>query len=114
MDTSIPAITPAELALLEYLHAHSCRSTVRPWLDPKPITQFFRISMIQFAAYSGALVARGFAGVREFRPDANDVPSLRCSAIWLTQKGEDYLSSRGRRGLLAGNKRAQRLCRGTE
>jgi hypothetical protein len=87
-------ISPAELALLEYLHKHSGGLGERIGLDPKPITRSLRISMTQFAEDSASLAAQGLAGIRDFRPDANDVPSSRCSAIWLTKKGEDYLKSR--------------------
>jgi hypothetical protein len=86
-----PNITQAELALLEYLRTHSGGPGERIALDPRPITRSLRISMEQFAAESASLVARGFAGVRDFRTNANDVPSSKCSSIWLTGKGEDYL-----------------------
>jgi hypothetical protein len=87
-------ISQAELTLLEYLHKHSGGSGERIGLAPKPITRELRISMKQFAEESAALAAQGLAGVRNFRPDANDVPSLKCSSIWLTRKGADYLKGR--------------------
>ena len=86
-------ISVAELTLLEYLGKHSGRSGERIGLAPKPITRDLRISMEQFAEESASLAAHGFAGIRNFRPDANDIPSSKCSAIWLTKKGEDYLRS---------------------
>jgi hypothetical protein len=84
-------ISRAELTMLEYLHQHSGGSGERIWLDPKPIRRDLRISMDQFVEDSASLVAHGFAGVRDFRPDANNVPSSTCSAIWLTRMGEEYL-----------------------
>ena len=84
-------ISPAELTLLRYLRDHSGVSGGRVGLDPKPVARGLRISMTQFAADSAALAARGLAGVRDLRPDANNVPSGTCSAIWVTSKGEDYL-----------------------
>ena len=86
----------AELTLLKYLQEHSGGSGERPWLDPRSIARGLRISLKQFTEDSVSLAAQGFAGVRDFRPDAHDAPSLTCSAIWLTRKGEDYL-----RGLIA-------------
>ena len=87
-------ISQAELALLEYLRRHSGELGERIGLAPKPITRSLRISMIQFAENSASLAALSLAGVRDFRADTNDTPSLRCSAIWLTKKGEDYLKDR--------------------
>jgi len=84
-------ISLAELMLLEYLHKHSGSSGERIGLAPKPITRDLRISREQFAEESASLAAHGLAGMRNFRPDANDVPSLKCSSIWLTKKGEVYL-----------------------
>lgn len=84
-------ISQTELALLEYLHVHSGGSGERIALDPKPITRCLKISMCRFAEDSASLAAQGLAGVRDFRADANDVPSSRRSAIWLTKKGEEYL-----------------------
>jgi hypothetical protein len=85
------SISQSELALLKYLHEHSGQSGERIWLDPKPIIQSLHITMTQLAENSASLGAHGFAGVRDFRPDANNVPSSKCSAIWITRKGEDYL-----------------------
>ena len=90
-DGMLETISQGELNLLEYLGKHSCGLGERISLDPKPITRGLRISETQFAADSAALVAHGLAGVRGFRPNSNDVPSSKCSAIWLTGKGEDYL-----------------------
>jgi hypothetical protein len=87
-------ITDAEVALLDYLRKHSGAPGERIAMDPRPITRSLGISVEQFAAESASLVALGFAGVRDFRPNANDVPSLKCSSIWLTGKGEDYLKNR--------------------
>jgi hypothetical protein len=84
-------ISHDEMTMLEYLYKHSSGSGVRIWLDPKPLTRDLRISNDQFAQRSASLVTLGYAGVRDFRADANDVPSLKCSAIWVTRKGEDYL-----------------------
>jgi hypothetical protein len=84
-------LNPRELNLLKYLRDHSGRPGQRVALDPKPITRGLRISMIELAEASAALAARGLAGVRNQRPDANDVPSGKCTAIWLTGKGEDFL-----------------------
>jgi hypothetical protein len=84
-------ISQTELSLLVYLHEHSGGAGERIGLDPKPIRRSLRLSMNQFIADAASLTARGFAGVRDLRPDANDVPSSKCSAIWLTGKGEDYL-----------------------
>jgi hypothetical protein len=87
----VASLSQTELTLLQYLHEHSGGSGERIWLDPKPIARRLRISVTQFAADSASLAALGFAGVRDFRADANDVPSAKRSAIWLTGKGEDYL-----------------------
>jgi hypothetical protein len=89
-------ISRAELALLEYLHKHSGSLGERIALDPRPITRSLRISMSQFAENSASLAALGFAGVRDFRPSVNEVPSSKCSAVWLTKKGDDYLKGLGR------------------
>ena len=77
--------------MLEYLHERSGDSGLRIGLDPKYIRRGLRISPAQFAQASASLVDHGFVGVRSLRPDANDVPSATCSAIWVTGKGEDYL-----------------------
>ena len=79
------------MTLLEYLHKHSGSLGERIALDPKPISRSLRISMNQFAENSASLAAHGFAGMRDFRPNTKDVPSSKCSAIWLTKKGDDYL-----------------------
>lgn len=84
-------VSPAQLEMLEYLHERSGGSGRRIGLDPKHIRRGLRISPTRFAEDSASLVAHGFAGVRALRPDANDVPSATCSAIWVTGKGEDYL-----------------------
>ena len=84
-------ISHDELTLLEYLYKHSSRSGQRVWLDPKPITRDLKLSNDQFTERSASLAALGFAGLRDYRADANDIPSLRCSAIWVTKKGQDYL-----------------------
>ena len=60
-------------------------------LDPQPVMRRLRIGTTQFAEDSAYLAAHGLVGVRDFRPDANGVPSATCSAIWITGKGEDYL-----------------------
>jgi hypothetical protein len=84
-------ISPAELALLEYLHARSGTSGGRIGLDPKPITRDLRISMTRLAETSASLAALGLAGVRHNRPSAEGVASTICAAIWVTSKGQDYL-----------------------
>ena len=84
-------LSPAQLKLLQYLREHSGGSGGRIGLDPKPIMRGLRINTAQFAEGSASLAAHGFVGVRDFRPDANDVPSSKCSTIWVTGKGEDYL-----------------------
>jgi hypothetical protein len=84
-------ISPSELTLLEHLHQRSGGSKERIWLDPKPISRSLRISMKQLAENSASLAAHGLAGVRDFRPNADDVPSLQCAAIWMTKMGEEYL-----------------------
>jgi hypothetical protein len=77
--------------MLQYLHKRSGGSGLRIGLDPKHIRRGLRISPIRFSEDSASLVAHGFVGVRALRPDANDVPSATCSAIWVTGKGEGYL-----------------------
>lgn len=84
-------VSPAELTLLQYLHEHSGGSGRRIGLDPMHIRRGLRISPTRFAEDSASLGAHGFVGVRCLRPDADDVPSATCSAIWVTSKGEDYL-----------------------
>lgn len=84
-------ISPSELTLLVHLHERSGGSNERIWLDPKPISRSLRISMKQLAENSASLAAHGLAGVRDFSPDANDVPSSQCAAIWMTKMGKDYL-----------------------
>ncbi len=86
-----PTISQGERSLLQYLNQHSGGSGERISLDPKAVTRGLRISANQFAEDAAALAAHGLAGVRDFRPNANDIPSSKCSAIWLTRKGEDYL-----------------------
>jgi hypothetical protein len=87
----LPNISQDELTLLEYLRKQSGGSDERIWLDPKFASRSLRVSMKQFAENSASLASHGFAGVRDFRPDANDVPSLECAAIWITKMGKDYL-----------------------
>jgi len=87
----VEKISNAQLTLLNYLDAHSGDFSQRVWLDPRFITRDLRISMIQFAEDSSSLAAQGLAGLRDFRADSNDVPSLKCSAIWLTKEGKEYL-----------------------
>ena len=87
----LTSISQVELMLLEYLQKHSGDSGKGIWLDPKAVARGLRISMGQFAENAASLAAHGFAGVRNFRPDAKDVPSSKCSAIWLTKNGENYL-----------------------
>ena len=84
-------VSPAQLTMLQYLHERSGESGDRIWLDPTHIRRGLRISPTRFAEDSASLAAHGFVGVRALRPDANDVPSATCSAIWVTGKGEDYL-----------------------
>jgi hypothetical protein len=84
-------ISATELMLLQYLQAHSGGAGERIGLDPKPIRRSLRISITQFITDASSLVAHGLAGVRDFRADANDIPSSVCSAIWLTGRGEEYL-----------------------
>ena len=84
-------ISPAELALLEYLHERSGMSGGRIGLDPKPITRVLRISMTRLAETSASLAALGLAGVRHNRASAEGVASTVCAAIWVTSKGQDYL-----------------------
>ncbi len=82
---------PTELSLLKYLQLRSGGSGGRTALDPKAVIRGLRISNTQFAESSAALAALGMAGMRNLRPDSKDVPSLKCSSIWLTGKGEEYL-----------------------
>jgi hypothetical protein len=84
-------LSPAELALLEYLHERSGTSGGRIGLDPKPITRDLRISMTSLAETSASLAALGLAGVRNNRASAEGVASTICAAIWVTSKGQDYL-----------------------
>jgi hypothetical protein len=84
-------ISQAELTLLQYLEGRSGSSGQRISLDPKLVSRSLRISLSELAENSASLAAHGFAGVRNFRPNANDVPSAQCSAIWITGKGKDYL-----------------------
>jgi hypothetical protein len=84
-------ISQVELRLLQYLHAHSCGSGERIWLDPKPITRGLGISIGQLAEDSAALAGHGLAGVRAFRAATEDAVGVGVSAIWITKKGEDYL-----------------------
>ena len=84
-------VSPAQQALLAYLHARSGGSGRRIGLDPKPVMHALRLSPAQFTEDSASLAAHGLVGVRDVRADANDVPSRKCSAIWVTGKGEDYL-----------------------
>ena len=84
-------VSPAQQAMLEYLRERSGGSGRRIGLDPKPVMHGLRISPAQFAADSASLAAHGLVGVRDVRPDARDVPSRKCSAIWVTGRGEDYL-----------------------
>ncbi len=77
--------------MLQYLNQHAGGSGARTSLDPSFLTHQLGISAAQFAEDSKALAATGFVGVRDFRPNGNDVPSLRCSTIWITGKGEAYL-----------------------
>ena len=83
-------ISLAEMTLLRYLQAHSGGSGERIWLDPKPIMHDLHVSESQFAEDAAALQAHGFAGVRYFT-DANDVRSSKCSAIWVTKIGNEFL-----------------------
>ena len=84
-------ISPAELALLEYLHERSGPSGGRIGLDPKPITRDLRINMTKLAETSASLAALGLAGVRHNRANAESVASNICAAVWVTRKGQDYL-----------------------
>jgi hypothetical protein len=84
-------ISPEQFNLLKYLQQRSGASGGRTALDPKAVIRGLRISNTQFAETSAALAAEGLAGVRNLRPDSKDVPSSKCSAIWLTGKGEEYL-----------------------
>ena len=84
-------LSPAQLALLRYLHEHSGGLGGRIGLDPQPVMRGLRIGTAQFADDSARLAAHGLIGVRDFRPDGKKVPSGTCSAIWITGKGEDYL-----------------------
>jgi hypothetical protein len=84
-------ISHDQLVLLDYLHDHTRGSGERISLDPKLLARRLHISMTRLADDSACLAAHGFAGVRDFRPDGDDVPSAICSAIWVTGKGEDYL-----------------------
>ena len=81
----------ADIRLLNYLREHSGRSDQSTWLDPGPVARGLGISPTQLREESAPLAAAGFIGIRDFRPNANDVPSERCAAIWLTRKGKDYL-----------------------
>jgi len=81
----------SELVMLNCLHRLTGGSGERISLDPKLIMRNLGVSVSRFTEDVAALAAHGFAGVRHFRPNAHDVPSSICSAIWLTGKGETYL-----------------------
>jgi hypothetical protein len=104
-DNNSPAehVSRTELALLEYLRAHSCASGERIPLDPKAIKRVLRIDATQFADDAAGLAGRGLAGIRGFRSNENGDRLPGCSAIWLTIKGEDYLDAvaRARRAAAA-------------
>jgi hypothetical protein len=87
-------ISQAELKLLTHLYERSGTFGDRIGLDPKPIIRDLRISMTEFDEASAALAALGLCGRRDFRPDGADVPSHRCSAVWVTSKGAEYLAAR--------------------
>jgi hypothetical protein len=84
-------ISQAELTLLNYLNKHSGGADERIWLDPKPIAKSVGISANQLADNSASLAAHDFAGVRDSRPYADELPSVECSAIWITRKGKACL-----------------------
>jgi len=84
-------ISAAQVAMLQCLHKLTGGSGERISLDPKLIIRNLGVSVSQFTEDAAALAAHGLAGVRNFRPNTNDVPSPICSAIWLTGKGETYL-----------------------
>jgi hypothetical protein len=85
-------ISPAELTLLQYLHDRAGVSGGRIALDPKAIKRGLRISATQLAEAAASLAAHGFAGVRHTRFGLNHVPVDTCSGIWVTSKGEAYLT----------------------
>ena len=101
-------ITPAEFSLLSYLREHSAGPGERTSQDPKAIARGLRISIIQFAADAHALWAHGMVGTRGSAPDSGDLPSAKCSAIWLTRTGEEYLGVSDR-ALLAARTSAREL-----
>jgi hypothetical protein len=84
-------VSPSQLALLTYLRERSGGSGARVGLDPGPVMRGLRIGATRFAEDSASLAAHGLVGVRDVRPGTDNVPSARCSAIWVTGKGEDYL-----------------------
>jgi hypothetical protein len=90
-DALPAAVTAVEMRLLKYLREHSGRWDQSIWLDPGPVARGLGISANQLREESATLAARGLIGLRDFRPNANDVPSQRCAAIWLTRKGKEYL-----------------------
>jgi hypothetical protein len=90
-------ISQEELTLLTYLHEHSGLRGGRIGLDPKAIKRELRISAARLAMDSASLAAHGFAGVRHVRTGPDERPSSTCSAIWVTIKGEDYLTRSRRR-----------------
>ena len=90
-------ISREELALLEYLHEHAGVRGGRIGLDPKVIKRELRISAARLDVDSASLAAQGLAGVRHTRTGSDERPSSTCSAIWVTIKGEDYLTRSRRR-----------------
>lgn len=80
-----------ELRLLAHLHERSAGSGQRVSLDPKAIAGKLRLKLDEVAACAAALAAHGLAGLRGFRPVADESPPTGISAVWLTGKGEDYL-----------------------
>jgi hypothetical protein len=86
-----PILSPAELTLLQYLHEHTPVRGNRIALDPKAIKRDLRISTTHLADDSSTLATHGFAGVRHARVGDNDASPPVCSAIWVTNKGVDYL-----------------------
>ena len=85
-------ISPEEMTLLQYLHEHSGVRGGRIGLDPKVIKRELRISSERLDVDSASLAAHGLAGVRHTRTGSDERPSSTCSAIWVTIKGEDYLT----------------------
>jgi|GraSoiStandDraft_4_1057263.scaffolds.fasta_scaffold1118545_1 hypothetical protein len=96
---SNPTLSPAECALLQYLHDHSAGWGERTSLDPKYVIRALRMGKPTFEAHVASLTAHGLAGARRFQADLErhgngDVVSGSPSAVWITGKGEEFLRRR--------------------